>query len=395
MLFSKLRNRLRTLIGLLHSTDAKAGAIVEGVANETRLLNEKCNAIIQGLDNQSRLLDSKLDAVVAALDNQSLLLGAKLDALIGALDTQRTGAAATAPAASVSGVATAADASGLPLLVDEKTYNWLHPAYDPAAVRNFPGKILNSEFACQNPVYAELKKLAKGDQLPYEDWAPVLEMMLAEVKAVPEAHIVFQRRDELEQYVAELSRRYSARYVPGWVGLEDGLYLYWLVRRLKPKTIVQCGVCNGMSSAFIMLGLAKNGADGELYAIDIPPVFNASDPAWTIPGKVYGVVIPEGKTSGWMVPEAYGDRFTIQTGDSKLLLPKLVDSLPAIDMFYHDSNHTYEHMMFEFRQAKRKLTPGGLIIADDIPCAAALWDFADEQKVPAYNFRGQSGVAFF
>ena len=72
------------------------------------------------------------------------------------------------------------------------------------------------------------------------------------------------------------------------------------MRRLKPQTIVQTGVCNGLSTAFMMLGLAKNGPEGTLYAIDLPSVFDANDSAWSIEGKIYGFVIPEGKTSGWL-----------------------------------------------------------------------------------------------
>jgi predicted O-methyltransferase YrrM len=211
---------------------------------------------------------------------------------------------------------------------------------------------------------------------------------------VPHADLVMQRRQALDQYMADLERRYGARYIPGWVNLEDALFLYWLVRRLQPRTIVQCGVCNGLSSAFMMLALAKNGPEGKLHVIDLPPVFNPKDPEWTVPGRVYGFVIPEGKKSGWIVPEAYRKRFEVQTGDAKALLPPLVDRLPAIDMFYHDSDHTYNHMMFEFREAKRKLVPGGLIVADDLAWNAALWDFADEQSAPAFNFKGKSGVVF-
>ena len=158
---------------------------------------------------------------------------------------------------------------------------------------------------------------------------------------------------------------------------------------------MQCGVCNGLSSAFMMLALAKNGADGQLHAIDVPRVFNSKDPAWRIPNKVYGEVVPEGRLPGWMVPEAYQTRFHVQQGDAKVLLPQLVEQLPAIDMFYHDSTHTYDHMMFEFREAKRKLVSGGLVVADDISWNSSLWDFADEHGVPAYNFKGAVGVAFF
>jgi len=155
-----------------------------------------------------------------------------------------------------------------------------------------------------------------------------------------------ERKAHIERYTAELGRRYRAQYVAGWVNLADAQFLYWVVRRLKPKTIVQAGVSNGLSSAFMMLALAKNGPEGRLHAIDLPHVFDATDTAWTRPGEPYGVLIPEGKSSGWIVPDIYRDRFEVRAGDAKLLLPKLVDHLDKIDLFFHDSDHTYNHMIF-------------------------------------------------
>jgi predicted O-methyltransferase YrrM len=285
----------------------------------------------------------------------------------------------------------------LPLLIDKKTYNTSHPQYDATLVRNFPGRIFNADKRCDNRVYAKIKNLANADgiEIPNRAWNTVLAHALEEAKTVPHAEQVFERRDFIEQYMEEITRKYQAHYAAGWVNLDDALFLYWLVRELKPKTIVQTGVCNGLSSAFMMLALVKNGPNGRLHVVDMPPVFNPKDPVWTIKGKVYGVVIPEGKTSGWMVPDAYRDRFDVWSGDAKILLPKLVDKVDAIDFFYHDSDHTYDHMMFEFREAKRKLVPGGLIVGDDISWNASVWDFADEFGVPSYNFKGAVGVAFF
>jgi predicted O-methyltransferase YrrM len=372
----------------------KLEALIEAVNNQSQLLNNKLEALIQGSDNQSRIINERLKMVTVGLDNQSRLMNSKLDGVIVALHEQsRILKPGFQPA---SRVAARTDSGGmLPLLVAEKTYNTSHLDYDVNVVRNFPGKIFNAEQPRRNPVYDELKKLAKGNEVPDAAWAALLEKTLAEAKTDPHADLVLQRREATEQHMTALGHQYNARYHAGWVNLDDALFLYWLVRLLKPKTIVQCGVCNGLSSAFMVLALAANGAEGKLYGIDIPPVFNPKDPAWTGAGKVYGHVIPEGKTSGWMVPEAYRKRFEVQTGDAKLLLPKLVDSLPAIDMFYHDSDHTYNHMMFEFREAKRKLSPGGLVVADDIAWNAALWDFADEHAAPAYNFKGAVGVTFF
>jgi predicted O-methyltransferase YrrM len=76
-------------------------------------------------------------------------------------------------------------------------------------------------------------------------------------------------------------------------------------------------------------------------------------------------------------------------------LSKLVNTMTSIDLFYHDSDHAYSHMMFEFREAKRKLVSGGLIVADDVSWNASLWDFADQHAAPSYNYKGAVGVAFF
>ncbi len=45
-------------------------------------------------------------------------------------------------------------------------------------------------------------------------------------------------------------------------------------------------------------------------------------------------------------------------------------------MFYHDSNHSYEHMMFEFKTASAYIKEGGLICSDDINLNDAWMDFS-------------------
>ena len=276
-----------------------------------------------------------------------------------------------------------------------KTYNTSHPDYDATLVRNFPGKIFNADKPCNNAVFASLRPFAKGDHVPDAAWDRILKEVLEEARTVPHSDQVFERRTYIERYLEAIREKYEAHYAAGWVNLDDALFLYWLVRKLNPKIIVQTGVCNGLSTAFMMLGLAKNGPQGSLHAIDLPPVFNPDEPGWTVKGKVYGVVIPEGKTSGWIVPDAYRNRFEVWNGDAKELLPKMINQVEAVDLFYHDSDHTYDHMMFEFREAKRKLRPGGLVVGDDVSWNASVWDFADQYGVPSYNFKGAVGVAFF
>ena len=160
----------------------------------------------------------------------------------------------------------------------------------------------------------------------------------------------------------QLARKFRARYGVGSIELNDALFLYWLVRQTKPHRIVQCGAFNGQASAFMMLALAKNGPDGTLTIIDQSPIFDPEDPSWTVEGKIYGAVLPPGKTSAWMVPDQYRARLQILNGEVSELLPKVVDDLDAIDLFYYASDHAYQQIMPAFEQAKRKLRQGGLVV---------------------------------
>jgi predicted O-methyltransferase YrrM len=386
LLNERLKEAIDGIAGQSNLLNERLKEAIDGIAGQSNLLNQKLKEVTLGISNQSRILDEKL---IAMIRRQDTLLQLR-QAQIAAMKSMSNGAVPQVPVDTLQGAL-----SLYPLMIDAKTYNTSHPAYNPDLVRNFPGRIFNFGKPSVNSVYRSLVTLAESDNVSDDVWGAILGDALAEAKTVPHADQIFERRNFIEKYLCDIAAKYGAYYAAGWVNLDDALFLYWLVRQLKPKTIVQTGVCNGLSSAFMMLGLVKNGQEGRLHVIDLPPVFDPKDPAWTTKGKVYGVVIPEGKSSGWIVPDAYHDRFDVRTGDAKKLLPKLVDEIDSIDFFYHDSDHTYDHMTFEFREAKRKLKPGGLMIGDDISWNTSLWDFADQYGVPSYNFKGAVGVAFF
>jgi predicted O-methyltransferase YrrM len=352
-------------------------------------VGENPAALVGGGVGRAHRLGRGFDQVVDGLVHQSDLLRPRLKRVVKAV-LRRVPRRRKAPATALRNAM-----QQMPLLRAERTYNTSHPDYDASLVRNFPGRIFNHHLPCDNPSFRALARLGRRRNIPNRRWNAVLRAALAEASSVPHAGEVFERRAFVERYVSELATKYRSHYVPGWVNLDDALFLYWLVRQAKPRMIVQTGVCNGLSAAFMMLALVKNGPEGRLRVIDLPPVFDPDDPAWTVAGTVYGVVIPEGKTSGWLVPDAYRDRFEVWNGDAKDLLPKMVDDVDSIDFFFHDSDHTYDHMMFEFRQVKSKLTKGGLLVSDDVSWNASVWDFADEFHVPSYNFKGTIGVAFF
>jgi predicted O-methyltransferase YrrM len=143
------------------------------------------------------------------------------------------------------------------------------------------------------------------------------------------------------------------------------LIQYAIVRALRPETIVETGVANGVSSAHVLLALHKN-RQGTLHSIEIGD----------------STYLPTGREPGWVVPDWLRGRWKFHLGDARQVLPKLVRELPPLDLFTHDSLHTYEHMKFEFEQVFPFLRPGGLLIADDALWNEAFWDFARSKMVP-------------
>ncbi len=87
-------------------------------------------------------------------------------------------------------------------------------------------------------------------------------------------------------------------------------------------------------------------------------------------------VVPEGKAPGWLVPERLRQRWTLILGRSQEKLPELFEKLGRVDLFFHDSEHSYQCMWFEMNEAKRYLSPGGTILAHDVHLNPAFADFA-------------------
>jgi predicted O-methyltransferase YrrM len=153
-------------------------------------------------------------------------------------------------------------------------------------------------------------------------------------------------------------------YNTGRLGYEEGIRLYALVRKLRPRVAVETGVCNGFSTAFLLLALERNGA-GELHSIDLPEVVGADyEPGTFWEGK-QGAAIPAGKDPGWMIPAALRERWRLVVGRSQEELPPLLELLGELDLFVHDSEHSYECMDFEFRAVWPALREGGALVADD------------------------------
>jgi predicted O-methyltransferase YrrM len=137
---------------------------------------------------------------------------------------------------------------------------------------------------------------------------------------------------------------------------------------LKPDIVLETGVANGVSSAYILKALDEN-QKGVLFSVDLPSV---------------ALKAIFHKDSGWIIPDELRKRWRLYLGKSSSILPRILPMLRdagGVDLFFHDSDHSYSNMMFEFRTVF--LRQGGVLTSDDATTHDALLDFADSvQKTP-------------
>jgi predicted O-methyltransferase YrrM len=187
----------------------------------------------------------------------------------------------------------------------------------------------------------------------------------------------FARSDFLQWFRERRTaiRQFTGPFRLGTTGEFGCEALYLLVRAARPRVVVDTGVLYGASSAHILAALAQNGM-GKLHSIDI--------------GRD-----PREPPHDFFVPENLQPRWELNIGDSRRELPRLLSRLPAIDMFYHDSLHTFEHMTWEFETAFPHLSPEGVLSSDDVLNPSSLLGIFRQNAFPAFCERRQLSYATF
>lgn len=174
-------------------------------------------------------------------------------------------------------------------------------------------------------------------------------------------------------------------------GRGRSLLLYGALRLLRPGVVIETGCFSGWDSAVMLLALKRNGY-GRLHTIDLPGytsqertvAFNASLPHGGL---------PLGLAPGFLVSPALHERWDLRLGDARRLLPELLASLEdPIDVFFHDSEHSYSHMMWEYTSVAPHLPPGALVASDDLSFNTAFWDFCVAHELPRIMHRSNANV---
>jgi predicted O-methyltransferase YrrM len=150
-------------------------------------------------------------------------------------------------------------------------------------------------------------------------------------------------------------------------------FLYVMTRILKPTLFLETGVQHGFSSAFILQAMEHNEV-GRLVSIDLPHIGGEYLEQGTS-------LLPEGYSTGWAIPENLHHRHDLRLGDASRLLPAYFLAEPPPDIFMHDSDHRYHHMVFELSLAWRFMVKGfSFLVVDNIEQNSAFHDFCAGTK---------------
>ena len=142
--------------------------------------------------------------------------------------------------------------------------------------------------------------------------------------------------------------------------------IYVMCRLLLPNVVLETGVAYGVTSAFTLQALAVN-RKGTLISVDLPPLGRDAD-----------------RHVGALIPQELRGRWHLHRGPAKRILPNLINSLKEVDVFVHDSLHTFRHMSFEFETAWPYVRPGGAVVADNVDLNDAFRHFTTRVK-PSFS----------
>jgi predicted O-methyltransferase YrrM len=125
------------------------------------------------------------------------------------------------------------------------------------------------------------------------------------------------------------------------------LMLYEFVRELKPKKMLEIGVCTGQSTKTILMALGANKS-GQLVSIDRK---NRQD--------ILEADYPDLKQYWHLVVGSSHDSQTLQA------VKNMLEDNELYDMAFIDGDHSYEGVKQDWNDYSPLVKPGGLIMLHD------------------------------
>jgi len=149
--------------------------------------------------------------------------------------------------------------------------------------------------------------------------------------------------------------------------------LFFLVRLINAKKVLETGVEAGASSQSILTSLDYNGG-GKLYSSDLAFILN------------------EQQVGKLVSDEFYNSWFLTHKGD-KENIPKIFEKEKNFDLIYYDSDKSYESKKWFYEEIKKNPLPK-ILVYDDIDRDSFFSEFVNYLNCK-YRVFGNTGVIFF
>lgn len=179
-----------------------------------------------------------------------------------------------------------------------------------------------------------------------------------------------------------------------------------LLSQLRSPKVLEVGVANGYSSAFVYHALTKN--NGSLTSIDLPRFFSRSNHpyqmllAWlakrgkikttgTLVDLIPGGVIPEDRYAGWLVPIEY--RLSVHNITIIGNAFSIIDELDAADYDFVliDAMKDYSGRLKMLNMAINKMNSGAICVMDGYWVNSAFDHFCSTNNLTSWKL-GRVGI---
>jgi hypothetical protein len=184
---------------------------------------------------------------------------------------------------------------------------------------------------------------------------------------------------------AHLAREHRRAGRSSYIEIDAPLELHAIARLLRPEHVVEVGVSSGVSSAYLLAALERNGR-GMLHSVDLPSASSRSSN-----GRGASWSLPPGRSSGWAVPPGLRRGWDLRLGDKADVIPRLAAELPCVNLVVYDVPHNEADLDREFARLDRRLPRGAVAIVDHGPSGdlcAALRTWADRRGTSAVRRAG-------
>lgn len=177
---------------------------------------------------------------------------------------------------------------------------------------------------------------------------------------------------EAEVYIAQFLEKFplALKHPVAW---DDSgfIFLYLLARVLKPKVIIETGTNIGFSSTFIALAVKENNNNCKFYTIEPRSDYPRESLAFVECSDIRKQKIDYSKLTGkceplGIAPPDLKENIILKKGYSRDILPLLLEENGSVDIFFHDSDHSYRNTIWECATVLPRIKSGGYLVAHDI-----------------------------